>query len=292
MDAVHPSSSRADRTALVLGGGGNLGAAQVGFIQRIAELAIPIDFIVGTSVGALNGAHVAFHETNDHDCLADIWRSLHSHRLFHRSVRRIALHLIRHRMSLYDDAFLRELLLEHVETDDFSNTRLPLYITATNLETGRRDILSAGSVIEAVLASSAIPGLFPPVRIGGQLYVDGGVVAPTDIDAAIELGASRVIALDLNLGVVVREPRNIIEVLLRTLDVVNHQRTTCSLEHSSHQAEVISIRPGIAAENAATFGSADEMIEASYSMACSVFDQCWDGRVLKAGHYELAVRRA
>lgn len=283
------SPTGATRTALVLGGGGNLGALQIGFIRRIAELAIPVDFVVGTSVGALNAAHVAFHDDPGHDCLTEIWRALRDRRLFHRSLRRITWQLLRHRMSLFDDAFVRNLAAAHLDADDFAAARIPLYITATNLRTGQREILHEGSVLQALLASSAIPGLFPPVRIGGELYVDGGVADPTDIAAAVELGAERVIAISLRPELADREPRNVVDVLLRSIEIVNEQRVTCTREHAGHQVDVVYFRPGLGSGNPASFDRVEELIERSYEMACSVFDRCWDGANLAPGDHRLAL---
>lgn len=277
------------RRALVLGGGGNLGAAEVGFVRRIEELGIAIDLVVGTSAGALNAAHLAFHPDPGHDCLREIWTGLAGRQLFHRNIPRIAFTLLRSRMSLYDDSFVRAIVAEHLPDDDFAAARVPLYITAGNLRTGERHIFSEGSVLDAILASTAIPGLMPPVRIGDDLFVDGGVVNPTDIDAAIELGATEVIAIDLGQGLDEHTPSNIVEVLTRAYAMLAEHRTTCAVEHAEHQADLVHIRPGLTTGNASDFEQADWLIEQSYSMACAVFEQCWDGERLRPGSYELAV---
>ncbi len=276
-------------TALVLGGGGVLGAAQVGFIRRIAELAIPIDLVVGTSVGALNAAHVAFHEPRNHDCLEEIWRALAGRPLFHRNFTRIALQLARTRMSLYPDTFVRDLVTEHLASDDFSAARIPLHVTATDLITGERRIFREGSITTALLASTAIPGLFPPVRVDDAVYVDGGVFDPMDIEAAVALGATTVLAIDLSAGMAPRAPSHIVDVLLRSLEVLAERRSACTLEHAQHRADVVHIRPGLMVPRAADFAAADWLIEQSYSMASAVFADCWDGTTLRPGTYQLAV---
>jgi NTE family protein len=216
----------------VLGGGGNLGAVEVGFLRRIEELEIDLDLVVGTSVGAVNASHFAFHPQPGHDCLREIWTGLAGRSMFHRNVPRIAFNLWRSRMSLYDDSFVPELVSEHLPTDDFEASRLPLYITAANLRTGEREIFSEGSVLDAVLASTAIPGLLPPVQIGDDLFVDGSVVNPTDIDAAIDLGATEVIALDLGRGLDERMPSNIIDVITRSFAMLAERCAVCTVEHA------------------------------------------------------------
>lgn len=280
-----------ERTALVLGGGGSLGVAEVGFVRRITELGIPIDLVVGTSVGALNAAYVAFHEDPGHDCLREIWTGLAAHKLFHRNLRSIALNLIRTRMSLYDDSFVRELVTPHLASDDLAAARIPLYITATNLSTGERHIFDRGSVLQAILASTAIPGLFPPVRIEDDLFVDGAVSTPTDIAAAIELKATSVIAIDLRTGLQRRQQSHIVDVLLRSLEIIREQRSHCTTEHAQHQAAVVHIRPGLTTGNAPSVSEVERLLDQSYEMACSIFDECWDGSVLRPGSYQVAVPR-
>jgi NTE family protein len=274
-----------EKLALVLGGGGNLGAVEVGFIQRMTELGIEPDLIVGTSVGALNAAYVAFHDPEGHDCFHDIWAGLRGKKLFHRSLPRIALQLWRSRMSLYDDSFVSGIIRSHLREDDFRAARIPLHITATNIVTGRREIFSKGSISQAVLASTAIPGLFPPVEIEHALYVDGGVSAGTDIAAAVELGATQIIAVDLKPGLLPRRPKNVVELLTRSLEVIAEERSTCTIEHAHHQANVVHIRPGITAQDSGGFEDVDRLLRESYSLARHVFSQCWDGRSLRPGNY-------
>lgn len=275
------------RTALVLGGGGTLGALQVGFIERILTLGIPIDFVVGTSVGALNGAYVAFHETQDHNCLRDIWLSRAGTRLFHRSPLRMARQLWRSRMSLYDGSAVMDVLRQHLEADDFRAARVPLHVTATNLCDGRRHTLSDGSILRALRASTAVPGLLPPVEIDGEWFADGAISAPLDIDAAIEFGATHVIAIDLRPEPQRRCPSSIMDVLARSWEIVTEQRAVCTIEHRDHAATIVHIRPGVAASSRWSFDEVKSHLIQSAEMARTVFDQCWDGRELQPGHYHL-----
>lgn len=274
------------KTALVLGGGGTLGAVQVGFVRRLSELAIPIDFVVGTSVGALNAAYVAFHEDPQHDCFEQIWSGLSTKRLYRRNPLAALRILAGSRMSLYDSALVRSLVREHLHHDDFSAARIPLFVTTTNLCTGRREIFGDGPLLPAVLASAAVPGLFPPVRIGGDLYADGGITAGLDIAAAIELGASSVLAIDLRPALVRRCPNNIVDVLTRSLEVLAESRSACSTEHVGYgDVEVVHIQPGLAGTDRAGFRDAKRLLDESYTMACEVFDRCWDGHAFTPGHY-------
>ena len=177
-----------ERTALVLGGGGSLGAVEVGFIRRMMELGVRFDMMVGTSVGALNAAHVAFHDTVSHNCLEQIWLGLAGQTLYSRNPLRVAAALWRSRLSLYDNRFLRGLLSEHLAEDRIESARVPLHITATDICSGERRVFSSGKLSDAILASTAVPGLFPPVRIDDRLYVDGGVTSGGDISDAFTPG--------------------------------------------------------------------------------------------------------
>lgn len=274
------------KTALVLGGGGTLGAVETGFVRRLGELGIPIDLVIGTSVGALNAAYVAFHDDPGHDCFQDLWAGLSSRRMYARNPFTVVRNLLGRRMSLYDSSFVRGLVRSHLHHDDFSAARIPLHIVATNLCTGTRHVFSEGPLLDAILASSAIPGIFPPVRIGNDLYADGGVVAGLDIGAAVELGATSVIAIDLRPPVMRRCPTNVVEVLTRSLQLLAESRAACSTEHLSYgETRIVHIQPGLTTADRAGFRDVLRLLADSYAMACRVFDSCWDGSKLVPGHY-------
>lgn len=272
------------RMALVLSGGGSLGAVQVGFIRRAMELGIQFDILVGTSVGAMNASYVAFHAPGDHDCLEQIWHGLAGTRLFSRNPFTIAGSLWRSRLSLYDNRLLRRLLAEHLASDRFEDARAALYITATDICTGTRAIFREGSISTAVLASTAIPGVFPPVRIGDRLFVDGGVTSGGDIDVAIEAGATTVVYLDLRAPAPSGCPRNLLELVGRSFELLAQDRAACAVEHRTYPAEVVHIQPGLRSARG-DFRDAPRLLASSYRVACEVFDRCRIGGVLRAGHY-------
>lgn len=176
--------------------------------------------------------------------------------------------------------------------DDFANARIPLYITATNICSGEREIFSEGSIVEAVRASTAIPGLFPPVEINGEHYVDGAVSSGVDVKAAVELGATTVIAIDLGSAIVEECPTNIIDVLTRSVEIISRARSNCNLEHADFDAKIVHIRPGLKTSSRWDFKDVDRLLRDSYTMACEVFDQCWDGKKFEAGHYHLSAEDA
>ncbi len=280
--------------ALVLGGGGNLGVVQVAFVEALAERGIKPDLIVGTSVGALNASFVAAHsEGEELACMQEAWLSLRGQRLFHRNPFRIGRNLLRNRKSLYRHQFVTQLLDDHLHVDDFAATQVPLLITATNITKGTRHVFSEGSIVQAVLASTAIPGIFPPVEIDGDWFVDGGVAAGLGVESAVERGAETVLTVDLSSGMAYREPRGIVDVLTRSLEIMGQRRTDCQLEYFGHQSSVVVYRPGLTAPHGpGSFEDVDLLLHQAREIAGPLIDlsRQADGS-FKAGVYEGAVRR-
>ncbi|HYB64029.1 MAG TPA: patatin-like phospholipase family protein [Steroidobacteraceae bacterium] len=183
------------RTALVLAGGGSLGAIQVGMLGELLAADVRVDFVVGVSAGAINGAFFAHAPNADTVArLTALWSRVTTREALGLSWASL-LGLAGLRGHIANPRGLRGLLERHLPYRDFSQTALPLHLVCAELVTGEEVVLSAGSVIEAVLASAAIPGVFPPVTLGGRTLVDGVVAAGTPIAAARRLGAGRAIVL-------------------------------------------------------------------------------------------------
>lgn len=277
------------RLALVLSGGGNAGVCQVPFLQRLMDLGVRPDLIVGTSVGALNGAYLAYHPDNI-DGLADVWRALRDHKMWDRNLFTIGRNLLRRRMSLYSNQFLREMIAPLVPVDDITKAEIPLYITAASLNRGVKRVFTSGSVTDAVLASCAVPGLFPPMRIGDEWYVDAGVVTGLDLETAIQQGATEILAIDLGAPPPPRRPHGIIDVLSRSMDIAVEQRTRYELTHLAAGVPTVVWRPGLRARNAGSFAEVDELYESVQGMAPFLIDAArrLDGRWIP-GVYQGAV---
>ena len=278
--------------ALVLGGGGNLGVVQVAFIEALKERGVTPDLVVGTSVGALNAAYVAF-QGRELEYLEDAWLSLRGQRLFHRNPFKIGRNLFRNRKSLYRHQFVTDHLERHLPTDDFSAVKIPLLITATNITKGTRTVFSEGSILQAVLASTAIPGIFPPVEIDGDWYVDGGVAAGLGVESAVERGARTVLTVDLSSGMAYREPRGIVDVLTRSLEIMGQRRTDCQLEYFGHHTDVVVYRPGLtAAHGPGSFEDMETLLRQARGLAGPLIDLSRnDDGSFKPGVYEGVVRR-
>lgn len=187
--------------AFVLSGGASLGGVQVGMLRALAEQGISPDLVVGTSVGALNGAVLA--ETGDvgrgADRLADVWGGLEREDVFPGGLALQSLRLLRHG-PLFPNTGLRRLIDGTLTARRFEDLRLPLHVVATELLTGHLRVLDHGDLRLALLASTAIPGLFPAVEIDGVAYHDGGVVADVPLGPALVLGAACLVVLDAGDG--------------------------------------------------------------------------------------------
>jgi NTE family protein len=184
--------------AFVLGGGGLLGAHEVGMLQALLEAGVRPDLVVGTSVGAVNGVVVAEDPTPAAvGRLADLWLDLDSSDLFAGSVIGRLSTLARTRTSMHTDQPLRDALTSHLTARTFEELRVPFQCVAASIEQAAEHWFSAGPLVEAVLASCAVPGLLPPVRVDGQTYLDGGLVHSIPIGRAVALGARTLYVLQV-----------------------------------------------------------------------------------------------
>lgn len=182
----------------MLGGGGVLGAHEVGMLQALLERSIVPDVVVGTSIGAVNGAHFAATPTAEGvEQLGDLWRTLRSAEVFGDGLGDRLRLLARSMTHLLRDEPLRELLEGAYPVRTFAELELPFQCVASCVETASAHYFTDGPLVDAVMASCAIPGLLPPVEIDGRHYLDGGLVASIPLDRAIALGATTIYVLQV-----------------------------------------------------------------------------------------------
>ena len=183
-------------TAFVLGGGGVLGAAEVGMLQALLEHGVRPDLVVGTSVGAVNGALVAADPTPGAVVrLRGVWEELASRRVFAGSVLGRVGTLVRTRTHLHPREPLRDLLEAFLPVRTFAGLRVPFQCVAASIERAAEHWFTEGPLVEAVLASCAVPGLLPPVELDGEHYLDGGLVHSIPVGRAVALGADTIFVL-------------------------------------------------------------------------------------------------
>jgi NTE family protein len=208
------------RDAVVLSGGGSLGAFQVGALRALLESGIRPDLLVGCSVGALNAASLAVDPTLQRlDEMEDAWRRLDRKDVF-GPARRLATHAlqlaVRRQDHLYEAHALRALVRRWVPLADLAETAVPCHVVTTDLMTGAPCWWSSGDPVTVLTASACLPAVFPPVPLGDSLHVDGGVTRPVPLQRALELGASRTWVVDVSGGSIGRrdERMNALDVLL------------------------------------------------------------------------------
>lgn len=212
-------------TAFVFAGGGSWGALQWGILRALAETDIRPDLVVGTSVGSLNGAVAAADPEHCADILGQLWPSVTREQIFPGGVISSLNTLRRTRGWLYDQDNLAEYLSSRLPVSRIEDTTVPFVIVATDFATGARVELDRGDLASALLASCAIPGIFPWVDREGRRLVDGGVVSNVSTDIAHARGARSIVVLDCGLfGVEGRLSDSIVDILARTVAIQSRQQ--------------------------------------------------------------------
>src|SRR5437763_6129385 len=212
-------------TAFVLGGGGLLGAHEVGMLRALADAGVRPDLVVGTSIGALNGVLVAADPAEAADRLARMWqgeelRAAFSEKLWGRAAR-----LVRSGRRLHALEAWARILAGLLPGSEFSDLGLPFQCVAANIEGATARWFSSGPVVPAVMASCAVPGLLPPVEIDGKHYFDGGLVDSIPVGRAVALGASTVYVLQVGrIESALAVPRRPWEVGLVAFEIARRHR--------------------------------------------------------------------
>lgn len=252
-------------TALVLAGGGSFGAVQVGMLRALVAHGLAPDLVVGSSVGAINGAYFAGAPNADGVArLEAIWRGLRRSEVFPIGWRG-ALAVLRRGFPV-DPSGLRRLVEQHLPYRDIEQAALPLHLVATDLLGGGTVRLSSGPVVEAVLASCAIPAAFPPVRLGESYMIDGAVASNTPISVAVELGARRLIVLPTGFACsLAAPPRGALASALHAITLLIAHQLVMELERYRDQAEIVTVPPLCPLEvSPYDFSHAGELIERAW----------------------------
>jgi NTE family protein len=183
-------------TAFVLGGGGQLGAHEAGMMRALLERGVVPDMVVGTSVGAINGAAIATSPTVEMALrLGDTWRAIEKSDVFAGSLFGRLATLARTGTHLHANEPLRATLTEALEITLIEDLPVRFQCVAASIEAAAEHWFSSGPLVEAVMASAAVPGLLPPVEIGGEHFLDGGIVNSIPVDRALSLGATRIFVM-------------------------------------------------------------------------------------------------
>jgi NTE family protein len=258
---------RPGRTAFVLSGGASLGAVQVGMLQALYEREIVPQLIVGTSVGAVNGAFIASRpqtvETSRE--LAQVWRKVRRGQIFPLNPLTGLLGFVGSRDHLVPASGLRRLVAEHTEHERLEQMPIELHVVAVDVITGEELLLSSGSVLDAVLASAAIPAVLPPVVWEDRTLIDGGVANNTPISHAVELGARTIYVLPSGSSCALEQPpTSALGMALHGLTLLMQRRLIADVERHRDRAKLVVLPPpcplGI---QPIDFTHAEELIERS-----------------------------
>jgi len=222
----------------VLGGGGSLGALQVGMLRALAETGITPDLAVGTSVGSLNAAVLALPGEDPLERLRRIWVRMKRHEAFPGGVLSQVRTLAQSKTHLFTNGGLATIIDDHLGPEArFEDLAMPLGVVATHVETAEPVLIRSGPLRAPLLASSAIPGIFPPVEHEGRLLYDGGLVANVPMRQALAMGARSLVVLDCAFpGKMPGAPRTFAEVMMFTAMI--SMRNQAVLEAPIAAAEV------------------------------------------------------
>lgn len=217
-------------TAFVLGGGGSWGALQLGMLQALATTDLRPDLVVGTSVGSLNGAIVASDPATAVERLESLWPSMTRTDVFPGGWVRSMRTLNATRTWIYDNSPLADLITARIPATTFEELAVPFVAIATDFTTGALAELDSGALRSALLASSAIPGIYPWVERDGRRLVDGGLVANVPIATALRRGARSLVVLDCGLaGVDSRRVGTMLEVLVQSVAILSRHHLAADL---------------------------------------------------------------
>lgn len=263
------------REAVVLSGGGALGAAQVGALRALYEAGIRPDLFVGCSVGALNAAFMAVDPTFERlQELERVWRRLGKGDIFGSANRRqlatqTLMHAVRRDDHFYAPDALRSLVRRWVPLDDLCDTAVPCHVVTTDLMTGAPCWWSCGDPVAVLTASACLPALFPPVSLGGSLHVDGGVTAPVPTNRALDLGATRVWVLDVSSGSLGRKDArmNALDVLLMSFAISRSHLDRPPTPIHADQQIIRLRRPDLGRIEMRDFSQTPRLLAAGYAVA-------------------------
>jgi NTE family protein len=264
------------RVAFVLAGGASLGAVEVGMLRALYEREIVPQLVVATSAGALNAAFIASRPqtVQTADALGEIWRGLRRGQVFPVNLLTGLLGFVGARDHLVPDGAMRRLITRHIERDRLEHMPLELHVIAVDVVTGVEVRLSRGSVVQAVMASAAIPAVLPTVTWEGRELMDGGVANNTPISHAVQLGATEIYVLPTGSACALDEPpRGALAMALHALSLLIQRRLIDDIETNKDLTRLVVLPPPCPASiQPIDFGHADVLIDRAYADACKFLD--------------------
>ena len=260
-------------TAFVLSGGGNYGVSQVGMLHALIERGIYPDVVIGTSAGALNGAAIASSPTLEKvEELAEVWSGLTGDTVFPAGAIRRAWNILRRDDHLIPNRGLEAVIERANPAPTFADLQVPLRIVTTDLITGDEIVIVSGPVAPALLASAALPGIFPPVHLNGHVLVDGAVVNLVPISHALAGPVERIFVLDVSDPIGEKQIRSPLDVVVRAFAISRDLRFDLELQWIPKDIEVVIFPAPDDDRDLFDFSGGRELIDAAYEMAINTLD--------------------
>jgi NTE family protein len=262
------------KRAFVLGGGGHRGAFEVGMLKALLEVGVQPDLILGTSIGAFNGAVVAESPTLEGvGLLEETWRHLTREQIFEDSLWRRASIALRRRTHIQSNDSLRRIIEDSLTARSFSELTVPFQCVAASIEDAMEHWFEDGSLVDAILASSAVPGLLPPVELAGRHYIDGGVVNSIPLSRAFELGATEAYVLHVgHIDDPLAAPNQPWEVAMVAFEIARRNRFLRQLDHVPDGVTVHVLPTGKAA---ADYSDRSKLRYSDFTMIGDRIDQAY-----------------
>ena len=283
LEPQRPTSSTGPfQRAFVLGGGGRWGAVELGMLRALVDAGITPDLVVGTSIGAFNGA--VFASDPSHGGIAALerlWAEVASADLLGAGLFDRIRVLTKLRVAIQDPEPLRALLDDALPVRTIEELSVPFQCVAASLERSAEQWFSSGELVDALLALAAVPGLFPPVVIDGEHYYDGGLVNSVPVDRAIELGASDIYVLQVGrLEQPLRPPKRIHETALIAFEIARRHRFGTLRDRSFPGVEIHVLPSANEVEfddrrqmKWADMGETDTLIEGAYQASSAYLER-------------------
>lgn len=272
-NAPGATPDRPPRVAFVLGGGGRWGAVEVGMLRALVEAGVVPDVIVGTSIGAFNGAVFAADPTKAGlGLLRELWTEVQASGPLNANVFQRARVLARMRVAIQDPADLRHLLERRLPVSTFEELEVHFECVAASIERAAEHWFTSGRLVEALMASAALPGVFPPAEIEGEHFYDGGLVNSVPVDRAIGLGATEIYVLQVGrIEQPLSAPKKMYEPALIAFEIARRHRFGSLLGQSVPGVElhVLPSANDVQFDDRrqlkwSDFGTTDELIEGAY----------------------------
>jgi NTE family protein len=251
----------------VLSGGGNQGVSQVGMLRALLEHGIVPDVVVGTSAGALNGAAIAYAPNLTGVAqLAAVWDQLRAEHVFADGKIHRAWNIVRRGTHLFGNDGLAAVIHHATPARAFADLAIPLRVIATDLDTGEEVVFARGSLKHALLASTALPGVFPIIHHDGRRLVDGGVVNSVPLWHALSGPVDRVFVLDVSAGVDGKVERSPLDVVMTSFMHARSQRFELELRHVPPEIDVVVLPRPSDTRDLFDFSGARELIDSAYAL--------------------------